>query len=65
VPKLLTLGADAAFALRRSPLADSLLLALDGICERCPVYYEFEARAALARGDTAVADSFLVRARRD
>jgi len=60
-PKLLTLGADAAFALGRSRLADSLLGEIDRICDRCPFYLDFEARSALARGDTAVADSFRVR----
>jgi len=60
-PKLLTLGADVAFALHRPRLADSLLSDLERICDRCPFYYEFEARAALARGDSVVADSFLVR----
>lgn len=61
-PKLLVLGADAAFTLGRQQVADSLLARLDALCRRCPFYYEFEARAALARGDTAVAESFLVRA---
>jgi len=60
-PKLLTLGADAALTLGRSRLADSLLSALDRICDSCPFYLNFEARAALARGDSAVADSFRVR----
>lgn len=60
-PKLLALGADAAFTLGRSSLADSLLGELDRLCDRCPLYYEFEASAARARGDTAVADSFRLR----
>jgi len=63
-PKMLLLGADAAFALGQSRLADSLLARIDRLCYPCPFYYEFEARAALSRGDSAVADSFLVRARR-
>jgi hypothetical protein len=62
-PKLLMVGADAAFTLGDAQLADSQLVRLDQLCPRCPFYYEFEARAALARGDSAVADSFLVRAR--
>jgi hypothetical protein len=64
-PKLLVLGADAAFVLGREPVADFLLARLDALCGPCPFYYEYEARAALARGDTAVADSFRVRARHD
>jgi protein O-mannosyl-transferase len=63
-PKMLLLGADAAFALGRPQLADSFLAQIDRLCSSCPFYYEFEARAALSRGDTAVADSFLVRVRR-
>jgi protein O-mannosyl-transferase len=60
-PKLLALGADAAFTLGRGPIADSLLNELGRICNRCPFYYEFEARAALARGDSGVADSIRIR----
>ena len=62
-PKLLMVGADAAFTLGDAQLADSQLVRLDQLCRRCPFYYEFEARAALARGDSAIADSILVRAR--
>lgn len=61
-PKALVWGADVAFQLGRPRLADSLLTRLDLACQRCPFYYEFEARRALSRGDSAVADSFLVRA---
>jgi len=61
-PKALAWGADVAFQLGRPRLADSLLARLDQACERCAFYYEFEARAALSRRDSAVADSFLVRA---
>ncbi len=64
-PKLLLVGADAAFTLGKPRQADSLLARLDAICVRCPFYYEFAARAALARCDTAVADSFRIRAPRD
>ena len=60
-PKLLTLGADAALTLGRSRLADSLLGELDRMCSRCRFYLDFEARAALARGDSAVADSLRIR----
>lgn len=63
VPKLLTVGVDVALTLGDGRLADSVSTRLDQIC-RCPFYYEFEARAALARGDTAVADSLLARAAR-
>jgi hypothetical protein len=62
-PKLLMVGADAAFTLGDAQLADSQLVRLDQLCRRCPFYYEFEAGAALARGDSAIADSILVRAR--
>jgi hypothetical protein len=64
VPTIFLAGADAAFKLGRPQLADSLLARLEELCERCLFYYEFEARTALIRGDTAVADSFRVRARR-
>lgn len=61
-PKALVLGADIAFRLGRPEAADSLLGRLERICSRCPFYYQYEVRAALSRGDTTVADSFLVRA---
>jgi hypothetical protein len=57
-------GADAAFALRRPALADSMLIRLDQLCHRCDYYYRYEAGGALARGDTATADSLLARARK-
>jgi len=63
-PRVLLWGADAAFKLGQTQVADSLLGRLDQLCNRCPFYYEYAARGALSRGDTAVADSFLVRARR-
>lgn len=63
-PKVLLLGADAALQLGQTPLADSLLARHEAICHRCPFYYENEARAALARGDTAVAATLLDRAER-
>jgi tetratricopeptide (TPR) repeat protein len=57
-------GADAAFALKRPALADSMLTRLDQLCHRCDYYYHYEAGGALARGDTATADSLLARAKR-
>ena len=56
-------GADAAFGLRRPVLADSMLRRLEQLCHRCAYYYRYEASGALARGDTATADSLLARAR--
>jgi hypothetical protein len=54
-------GADAAFTLGRTRLADSMLARLDLLCSHCEHYYRFEAAAALARGDGATADSLLGR----
>jgi len=62
MPWIYVTGADAAFDLGRSGTADSLLGKLDKLCYRCDHYYRFEAGAALARGDTATADSLLTRA---
>src|ERR1043166_5050480 len=61
-PDLLLLGADAAFTLGRASQADSILRRIDALCDHCPFYYQYEARIALARGDTAVADSILAHA---
>ncbi len=63
-PPVFVQGADAAFMLGRPRLADSLLARMEQLCDRCVQYYHYEAGTALARGDSAVADSFLVRARR-
>ncbi|MGH7612586.1 MAG: hypothetical protein ACREMW_00910 [Gemmatimonadales bacterium] len=63
-PPVFVQGADAAFVLGKPQLADSLLARLEQLCHRCVQYYQYEASTALARGDSAVADSFLVRARR-
>ena len=63
-PPVFLQGADAAFVLGKPRLADSLLARMEQLCDRCVQYYQFEAATALARGDSAVADSFLVRARR-
>ena len=56
-------GADAAFGLGRPVLADSMLRRLEQLCHHCAYYYRYEAGGALARGDTATADSLLARAR--
>jgi hypothetical protein len=56
-------GADAAFGLRRPALADSMLRRLEQLCYQCSYYYRYEASGALARGDTATADSLLARTR--
>ncbi len=64
VPPVFLQGADAALVLGRPRLADSLLDRMEQLCYRCFSYYHYEASTALARGDTAVADSLLARARR-
>ncbi len=64
VPPTFLQGADAAFAVGQPRLADSLLTRMEQLCYRCLSYYRYEAGTALARGDTAVADSLLERARR-
>jgi protein O-mannosyl-transferase len=56
-------GADAAFGLHRPALADSMLRRLEQLCHHCAYYYRYEASGAMARGDTATADSLLARAR--
>ncbi len=57
VPRLYVEAADAAMQLDEYPLADSLLVRQDELCQGCTVYYHFEINAARARGDTTVADS--------
>jgi hypothetical protein len=64
LPWLYVTGAEAAFQVGRPALADSVLSRLERACVRCEHYYEYEAGAALARGDTVVADTLLARARR-
>ena len=64
VPPVYLQGADAAFAVGQPRLADSLLDRMEQLCYRCLYYYQYEAGTALARGDTAVAESLLVRWRR-
>ena len=61
LPWLYMAGADVAFNLRRPGLADSMLARLEQLCNHCEFYYRFEAAAARARGDSAVADSLLGR----
>src|SRR5205807_2447116 len=56
-------AADAAFALRRPALADSLLRQAEQLCrELCVTSLRNQANAARARGDAAAADSLLARA---
>ncbi len=62
VPAVFLQGADAAFTLGQARLADSLLARMEQLCSGCLYYYRYEAATAMARGDSAVADSFLVRA---
>ena len=64
VPPTFLQGADAAFAIGQPRLADSLLARMEQLCYRCLYYYRYEAATAAARGDSAVADSLLERARR-
>jgi hypothetical protein len=64
VPPVFLQGADAAFAVGKPQLADSLLDRMEQLCYRCLYYYQYEAGTAVARGDTAVAESILVRLRR-
>ncbi len=61
LPWLYMAGADVAFNLGRPGLADSMLARLEQLCSHCEFYYRFEAAAARARGDSAVADSLLGR----
>ena len=58
-PALLVAAADAAYALGRPRLADSLLTLVDRDCRLCRGYYRIQAAAARSRGDSAVADSLL------
>jgi len=61
LPWLYMAGADAAFTLGRSSLADAMLARLNFLCAHCEYYFRFEAMSARARGDSAVADSLLAR----
>lgn len=62
-PTLFIAGADAAFTLGQSRLADSLLMRAEQLCYRCPGSLRTQALAARSRGDSAVADSLLARIR--
>src|SRR5437867_3062235 len=62
-PTLFIAGADAALTLGQSRLADSLLPRAELLCSGCPGYYRTQALAARSRGDSAIADSLLVRMR--
>jgi len=57
-------AADAAFTLRRSAEAESLLARADEICPQCPASYANQAGAARLRGDSASSDSLLAHLRR-
>lgn len=57
-------AADAAFALKRPALADSLLQIADRICPQCPASYANQASAARLRGDSSSADSLQAHAAR-
>lgn len=57
-------AADAAFALKRPTLADSLLQIADRICPQCPASYANQVGAARLRGDSASADSLAAHAAR-
>jgi len=54
-------AADAAFALGRPQLADTLLAQAERLCGRCETFYRTQLGEARARGDSAVADSLLAR----
>ncbi len=59
LPWLYMWGADAGFASHNPALADSCLVLLERLCRGCDYYYRVEAAVALARADSAVADSLL------
>jgi hypothetical protein len=63
-PGLLVGAADAAFAVGKPLLADSLLDRVEAMCPGCTGLYGFQASAARTRGDVAIADSLLARAAR-
>ncbi len=60
-PMVFVSAADAAFTLGRPRLADSLLLGAVRRCGRCVGQFRFQVAVARSRGDSAVADSLLVR----
>ncbi|HUK21606.1 MAG TPA: hypothetical protein VLV45_08620 [Gemmatimonadales bacterium] len=61
LPWLFMWGADAALAAGRPALADSAFARLERLCNGCDYYYAFEANAARARGDSAVAREIMAR----
>jgi predicted Zn-dependent protease len=64
LPWVYVTGAEAAISSGLPLTADSLLSRLERLCTQCEHYYRYEAAAALARGNTAAADTFAARARR-
>jgi hypothetical protein len=60
-PTLFVAAADAAYAIGRLGLADTLVRRVEALCYRCDGYYRTQAHAARSRGDTAVADWLLTR----
>jgi hypothetical protein len=61
-PTVFVTAAVAAFASGRSPVADSMLARLHGLCQqRCPGYYRWMAGIARRRGYPEAADSLLTR----
>jgi protein O-mannosyl-transferase len=64
LPWVYLTGAEAAITARLPLTADSLLGRLERLCTDCAHYYRYEAAAALARGNTAAADTFAAHARR-
>lgn len=64
LPWVYVTGAEAAIAAGLPFTADSLLARLERMCTDCEHYYRYEAVAALARGNTAAADTFAARVRR-
>jgi protein O-mannosyl-transferase len=63
LPWVYVTGAEAAIAAGLPLTADSLLGRLERVCTDCGHYYRYEAAAALARGNTAAADTFAARVR--
>lgn len=60
---LLVAASDAALATGNSTLADSLLQRAGRLCGRCEGEFRFEEAVARWRGDSAVADSLVARAK--
>lgn len=62
-PAIYVAAADAAFTLKQPALADSMLERANRLCFRCSGSLRVQATSALARGDSATADSLFARAR--